>query len=588
MRLATKHITAAVILTLFTVATVSLTPTQSVVACAGHPEIEKTLVQLEAVDGKRPTLPDLEELHAMGISTPTGSVSLSDIITDARSSWDSEASPSVAVPFRVLLLLVDFSDQPASTSTEVFDTLMFGTTTGSIRHYYDEISYSQIDLVTLNMPSTVGWVRAPQPYSYYVDDQYGMYGTYPRNSQGMVSDLIDAVDSLVDFSNYDNDSDGYVDVVVVAHTGTGAELSAQTSDIWSHKWGLYPARSKDGVYIQNYTVQPEYWYSPGDMTIGVYCHELGHAFGLPDLYDTDNSSNGIGKWGIMAYGSWNGSLGDSPAHPSAWSRIEMGFASPQNVATDLTQRAISSVNDGGSIYKLWTSGVSANEFFLIENRRRTGYDSDLPGDGLLIWHVDESESNNNDEWYPGEPASDHYLVALEQADGLFQLEQLSGNFGGASDAFPGSGYATTFNSSSMPNSDSYTGGATPVSVDDISASDSTMYADLVVGVPSSVEEDEEFILPTQFELSQNYPNPFNPTTTIEFTVDKPSLATLEVINLNGQKIKTLIDSEVDEGTTTVAWDATDNSGSAVASGLYFYRLVIDETEEQSKKMILLR
>ncbi len=81
-------------------------------------------------------------------------------------------------------------------------------------------------------------------------------------------------------------------------------------------------------------MEPEYWSAPGDMTVGVYAHELAHAFGLPDLYDTDGSADGIGRWALMASGSWNGTSGSSPAWFSAWSRAFLGFVNPTNVCLE--------------------------------------------------------------------------------------------------------------------------------------------------------------------------------------------------------------------------------------------------------------
>ena len=130
-----------------------------------------------------------------------------------------------------------------------------------------------------------------------MNNAYGL-GAYPNNTQKLCEDLVDLVDPLVDFSDYDNDNNGYVDGLVLIHPGRGAEFSGSTSDIWSHKWGISP-RNRDGVNIMNYSIQPEYWNAPGDITIGVYAHEIGHLFGLPDLYDTDNSSKGIGKWSTI-------------------------------------------------------------------------------------------------------------------------------------------------------------------------------------------------------------------------------------------------------------------------------------------------
>jgi len=549
------------------------------------PEAQARAKAQAAATGLPSGLPDFDRMHELGICTP-------DSFFLARTSaakGEGQLSP-MAGPYRILALLVDFSDNTSSVAPAFFDTLIYGGSTGSVRHYFDEVSYSQIDLVSVNEPSTIGWTRAPQTYAFYVDNKFGLYSSYPNNAQKMVEDVVDAVDGSVDFSQYDNDGDGYVDVIVVIHAGTGAELGGtDNTKMWSHKWEITP-RLKDGVYIKSYTAQPEYWSSPGDMTIGVYCHELSHGFGLPDLYDTDGSSYGIGDWGIMAGGSWNGSLGSSPAHPCARSRIQMGFASPINVTANLSGQSIGAVNTGGSIFRLWTSGTIGDEYFLVENRQQVGYDASLPGSGLLIWHVDDAKfssgDDNDQEWYPGQPTADHYLVALEQADGLYSLEH-SSNQGGTSDPFPGSGSVTTFNGATSPNSDGYGTGGSFVAVEDISPSSTTMTADLIVGIVASVDDNNR-PLPTGFELSQNYPNPFNPSTQIQFNLERTAEVKLAVYNVLGQQVKTLVDGSVESGQTTVSWDATDDSGNEVASGVYFYQLLVDKDSEETKKMLLVR
>jgi immune inhibitor A len=136
----------------------------------------------------------------------------------------------------------------------------------------------------------------------------------------LTEDVVYLADPYVDFSQYDNDNDGYVDALFVIHAGPGAEHTGDPNDIWSHQWNTGYPPYVDGVYVTTYSMEPEYWSSPGDMTIGVYCHELGHVFGLPDLYDYGFDSQGVGRWSLMAVGSWNGPMGSSPAHPDAWSR----------------------------------------------------------------------------------------------------------------------------------------------------------------------------------------------------------------------------------------------------------------------------
>ncbi len=264
----------------------------------------------------------------------------------------------------------------------------------------------------------------------------------------------------------------------------------------------------------------------------------------------------------------------------------MGFATPVNIAVNTYSQAISSVQGDSSIYRLWSSGAASEEYFLVENRQKTGYDSYLPSSGLLIWHIDDAKPGNTREWWPGQPVDSHYLVALEQADGLYELEH-GYDHGDQGDAFPGIYSMTTFDATTVPSSDSYASGTSFVKIDNISSPAQTMYADLIVGFSAGTQNGEDPLVPVTIELSQNYPNPFNPNTTISFTTSGPTRVRLEIYNLIGQKVRTLLDGNVDLGTASVTWDGCDAGGHEAASGIYFYRLTAGNAE-QVKKMILLR
>ncbi len=493
-------------------------------------------------------------------------------------------SPGMTGPFRALCLLVDFSDKVSQVTPVRFDTLIFTDKTGTVRDYYQEVSYGQVDLVSLDLPSSSGWQRAPETYAYYVNGEYGTGSDYPHNSQGLCEDLVDAADSIIDFSQYDNDGDGYVDVVMIVHAGRGAEFTGSVNDIWSHKWSITP-RQKDGVSIHDYTIMPEYWITPGDMTIGVFCHELGHVFGLPDLYDTDGSSHGTGYWSLMSTGSWNGSLGSSPAHLDAWSLTHLGWITPTNINSNMPGVSIPAVESNATIFRLWTSGSVGNEYFLVENRQRTGYDAGLPASGLLIWHIDEAAGSNSNEWYPGHTDYGHYLVALEQADNQYQLEKkLSG--GDSGDPFPGATGNVSFSPVSSPNSDGYGASSSFVAVSNISSSAATMTADFAVSFASDNDDDPVIALP-QFSLGQNHPNPFNPSTRFEFTVPSESEVRIEIYNLLGQHVAEVVSGTFQAGKHTAAWDGRDDSGRDAASGIYLYELT-NEDERVVRKMALLR
>jgi immune inhibitor A len=529
-----------------------------------------------------------DELHANGLCQPDES--LKRALATVRRQAGASLSPSAGTPFKILAIMVEFSDHANQVAAPFFDSLVFDTLGRTVRNYFDEVSYSQIDIVTVNMPSTLNWRTAPQTYAYYVNGAQGL-GTYPQNSQKLVEDLVDQIDPQVDFSQYDNDANGYVDVVMVIHSGRGAEMTGSNDDIWSHKWGIN-ARLKDGVRISNYTMQPEYWTNPGDMTIGVYAHELSHGFGLPDLYDTDNSSNGLGRWCLMAYGSWNGpsGRGESPSHPCAWARIDMGFASSTNVTTPLSNQQITNVEQGGPIYRMWTGGLITSDYFLVENRQHIGYDAYTPSTGLLIWHIDDVKnaggSPNALEWYPGQPAANHYGVALEQADGLYELEHKT-DAGDAGDPFPGSTNNTTFSDSSVPAATTYAGSPTNVQVSSITTIGQVIQANLIVTLASGTEDDPPSTLPISPDLYQNYPNPFNPTTNISFNLVVAQDVTIDIYNLTGQKVRRLYNEHAPIGETNLTWDATTDDGQPVASGIYLYRLTAEYGQE-TRKMVLMR
>jgi immune inhibitor A len=486
--------------------------------------------------------------------------------------------------FKMLAICADFSDHASVVPAIAFDTLIFAQQPGSVWDYYNDVSYGTLSIVTVALPSALGWQRAESTYAYYVNSNYGL-GGYPRNSQKLVENLVDLVDASVDFADYDNDGNGFVDGLIVVHSGTGAELSGSTADMWSHKWGIMP-RLRDGVYISSYSIQPEFWYTPGDITIGVYAHEIGHVFGLPDLYDTDNSSRGLGRWSAMASGSWNGPLGRSPAQLDAWCRVQLGFCVPTVVSGSIYGATVPRVEDSAKIYRLWSSAPPGSEYFLVENRQQVGYDAYLPGAGLLIWHIDETKTGNTQEWYPGHTGSGNYLVALEQADGLWDLEKSISN-GNAGDPFPGTADKRTFSAASTPSSDAYSGTATYVVVTNISNSAATMTCDFQTSLGTDVldEQDGGHAVPSSHLL--NSPNPFNPATSISYGVERGGRVQLDLFDVLGRHVRTLVAEDQTAGIRQVTWDGTDQAGHSVSSGVYLAQLR-SGGHSVVRKMVLVR
>jgi immune inhibitor A len=381
-------------------------------------------------------------------------------------SAGAERAPLSGV-LRVIVVLAEFSDRAMTATQQDFEDLFFSTgvvPTGSVREYFAEVTNGLVDI----QGDVVGPYMMPQTLAAYANGASGTGGALP-NARTMARDAAVAADPDVNFAPYDNDSNGFVDAFIVVHAGAGAEVTGSTGDIWSHKWVL-----SGGEYVTDTTKIYAYLTVPEDARLGVCAHELGHLlFGLPDLYDTDQSSAGIGNWCLMAGGSWLGG-GNTPAHPSAWCKVQQAWVTVQNVTTNGPLN-LADVKDNQTVYRLWKDGTSGQEYFLVENRQKTRYDAELPGEGLLIWHVDEAIPSNTDEAHP--------KVALEQADGNDDLGSNS-NRGDDGDPWPGSTNNASFNNSSTPDSKSYAGVNTCVSVTGISAPAAVMSAQIGVACPA--------------------------------------------------------------------------------------------------------
>ena len=395
------------------------------------------------------------------------------------------------MPDRAVVLLVDFADQPARRATftrEWYRRLFFGlgeSETGSFREYYREISYGAYDV----NGAFGGWYTAPQPLAFYTGGASGI-GVYPQNAQRLVEDALRAADDDVNFAHFDNDGpdglpdsgddDGFVDAVVVVHAGPAAETTGSKGDIWSHEWVVHEPVDLDGVHAGFYITVAE------DARIGVICHEFGHILRLEDLYDTDFDGAGLGLWSIMAYGA-SSAAGVKPPHPDAWSRARLGFATPIVPSENLAGVQIPPIETAPVIYKLWTYGAGASEYFLVENRQKLGFDSSLPAEGLLIYHVDEGVPSNLDE--------DHYRVGVEQSDAQKHLELgfWFGNLGDAGDPYPGVQHRTEFSVVTTPSSRSYNDVRTSVAVRNIRAAGTSIEADLY-SFPAPVAEPRAIVL----------------------------------------------------------------------------------------------
>ncbi|ACR79144.1 M6 family metalloprotease domain-containing protein [Kosmotoga olearia] len=362
------------------------------------------------------------------------------------------------------VILVNFSDTTPTYTPDDIEPVFTGDS-NSVKSYYLEVSGGE-DTLKLEFV-VVGW--------YTVSATHGYYGEDDAHCWELVREAVQLADNDdFDFSQFDNDGDGYVDSIIVIHQGEGQELSGDPYDIWSHSGDIWPYLYLDGVYIKHYTIQPE---TVGGklLTIGVACHELGHVFGLPDLYDTDYSSDGIGLWGLMAAGAWNGihRAADSPAHMCAWSKKELGWVTVGSLNGFNGHELLSPVETNFEVLMFENADRPAGEeYFLLENRQLLGYDAALPGAGLLIYHIDEDAYQTNDL---------HRRVDVEEADDDNALDTYGGDNGSAGDPFPGTSANIEFGPGTSPSSTFYDG-TSKLSVENITVNGLDIEFDVRTGV----------------------------------------------------------------------------------------------------------
>lgn len=377
-----------------------------------------------------------------------------------------------------LVVLVSFADKAVEYSQQQFDDLFnqvgytYDGAVGSVKDYYHEVSYGALTVES----TVVEAVTLDYGYAYYGANDSSGNDLRPREMVQQA--LAKLAQRGFNFQTVDGDGDGWVDGLTIIHAGGGEEYSGNDSNyIWSHKWSLTTTVTYNGIKMKEYHTEPARrgWdsssSSQGITRIGVICHENGHFLGLPDLYDTDGSSAGAGNFCLMAGGSWGGSSGHRPVHPSVWCKAKLGWLSPTLISSSGSY-SLSQIATNQAAYKV-QGACGSKQYFLIENRQGAGFDASAPGwqRGILIWHIDETVSNNNNE--------SRYMVDLEEASCTQHLETKS-NSGDDLDYFRANN-AAGFTNSTCPNNQCYSGTPCGLNILNISSSGATMTFNVIQG-----------------------------------------------------------------------------------------------------------
>ncbi len=360
----------------------------------------------------------------------------------SRLSFPTKGSPHVAV------ILVEFSDNsftiddPQGTYDRMFNSPGFNeySATGSVIDYYTENSDGQFTPVF----DIMGPVKLANNIAYYGGNNSS--GNDQRPAQ-MVIDACLLLDDEVDFSIYDTDDDGWIDNIYVFYAGYGEADGGGANTIWPHSWNVYWGAGLecelDGKRLDHYATSQELSKGSNTLTgIGTFCHEFGHVLSLPDLYATNYSGAFTpGSFSLMDSGSYNNNSRTPPLH-SAYERYCLGWIEPEELVEQQNVTLLpTSDPEGINDARLISTDVD-NEYYVLENRQRSGWDRYLPGHGMLIWHIDydakqwNSNTVNNDK-------SKQY-VDLVEADG----KATSTSRGG--DPFPGTANVTSFTDDTTP------------------------------------------------------------------------------------------------------------------------------------------
>ena len=403
-----------------------------------------------------------------------------DIMNEVRSAVAAmeETLPQLAQisgTFRMPIILVEFQDKRFTKTKQEFEMLFnqlnhnTGGLTGSLRDYFKANSYGKLDLQV----DVFGPVRVSGNVWDYGGNN-GLGEGAPKSGGHMASEAIQlAIAGGADFRNYPHPD--RANEAIAAHiifAGHGKEAGAPLGQIWSHAssanpnvWTNGPRSSRTTsasgwLRVRDYSCSPELRGNSGTNTthIGVIAHEIGHSLlKLPDFYDTDgNTARAVDlqDWDIMAGGCWLDN-GRTPALLSAYPRIDLGWATEKIV----THEEVTIPNPNGSecvVYRINTT--TNNEYFLLENRQKTGWDSYIYAGGLLIYHVDRNApgwSNNRVN-----AVADRRGYAIEQADCTVPNGCLGNNsYNRNRDVFPRSG-KTSFTDETVPGSKSRLGANT--------------------------------------------------------------------------------------------------------------------------------
>ena len=318
---------------------------------------------------------------------------------------------------RAIVLLVQFANrpfkvQPRKAFNQYLNSMAdkhqdFGNAedrnTGSVKRYFSDMSGGkfkpQFDLY--------GPITMPKNAAYYGEGSSSM-----ERYRELVSEACTMMDDSLDFSKYDADKDGNVDLVYIIYAGYGESVSSIDSTLWPKAFVCGTEIKKDGKYVRLAGISNELNGRPdGNYNsksgllingVGLFCHEFSHCMGLPDFYPTVSpqwttandkqdfdayDNQGMEEWDVMDNGIYLYN-GYSPTAYTAWEREKMGWLTIETLTKE-GKVELKSIDEGGKAYRIKNDkNTSGNEYYIVENIQAKGWNKKLPASGMMVSHVE--------------------------------------------------------------------------------------------------------------------------------------------------------------------------------------------------------
>jgi len=364
---------------------------------------QASIVIKDITDNKLSVSAAISYIDSIGINAET------DIYTNVALVPHQKSS----IP--MLGILVSYNNIAITSSDSVWSSKLFGFNEHELNHYYKEVSNSKFEFIKAKESSGIvndGIISITLNKKHPdLDINSPFYSIIIHQD---LKDVLESLDSVIDFSNYDNNANGFItsDELALTFVIAGYEDSYEGIHVKNGTWGHQSCSISslsptiDGVSLLgclsggNYAVFGEKHdiHNAHDATIGIIVHEIAHSvFLVPDLYNTSSSKGGIGNFGVMGGGVWatvdfQEYPGNTPVHFTAWTKVYLGWVEPIEGSGSESLYETSSPN-----YNVIKISINDDEYYLLENRNNSGYDRglySLDGNfngGMTIWHINKKK-----------------------------------------------------------------------------------------------------------------------------------------------------------------------------------------------------